>query len=93
MGFSTGRKAEPTTTPAQTSGSNDRPPAKKPDYLLKVKDPETGKYVRVAGMWRNEERDSFSITLEEDVTLTSTKEERQKIYVFANDMDKSKFRK
>lgn len=83
MGFSTKSKTTsapaPTTTP--TSGSK---PSAKPDYLLKIKT-DDGKWARVGGMWFDAEKDSYKITMDADVELKSTEDDRVKINVFKND--------
>lgn len=79
MGFSTKKTttSAPATTPKRT-------PAAKPDYLLKIKT-DDGKWARVGGMWFDAERDSYKITLDADVELKSTEDERIKLNVFKND--------
>jgi hypothetical protein len=83
MGFSTKKTtSSPTTT--GTAPAPKRTPAAKPDYLLKIKT-DDGKWARVGGMWFDAERDSYKITLDADVELKSTEDERVKINVFKND--------
>lgn len=80
MGFSTKKT---TSAPAPTANRSSKPAAK-PDYLLKIKT-DDGKWARVGGMWFDAEKDSYKITLDADVELKSTEDDRIKLNVFKND--------
>lgn len=61
--------------------------ATKPDFIVKVKDAETGKYVRIGGAWTTD-RGGFKLTFDPGVNITSTEAERFKCMLFPNDYEK-----
>lgn len=76
------------------------PPAKgvstkgsKPDYIIRCKDPETGKLERVGSAWRKRDRQTgketgaLDLIFDPGITLTSTEADRCKLLMFVNDAE------
>ena len=85
MAFQT-KKSFTKSAPQKTAA-----PASKPDWILKVPMPEgstdengkPSKYQRIGAGWTTEQG-GIKITFDEDVSLTSTKEDRTKALLFPN---------
>jgi hypothetical protein len=67
----------------------EKAPPRKPDFVVKIRvgEGDDGKLERVGGMWKRDRGEGFYICLDDGITLTSTEQERIKLFALVNDWD------